>query len=86
MIRLQKVLELASSLNTTIFFNYKTPLKIASFKERIRLNNRRLDRYDRIFVMKPPNLESKNVVTFPLTIPMRVRHLYRPNKSEPIYI
>lgn len=56
MIRLQKTLSLTTGLYQTIFYCYKTPLKVASFKERIRLNNRRLDRYDRIFVMRPPNL------------------------------
>jgi hypothetical protein len=81
MIRLQKALSLTSPLYQTTFFSYRTPLKVASFKERIRLNNRRLDRYDRIFVMRPPNLESKNKLTFPLTIPLRVRHLYKPKKN-----
>jgi hypothetical protein len=74
------------SLTTLVGFGYRTPQKVGSFKERIRLNNKRLDRYDRVFLIRPPNLQSNNLITFPIKIPMRVRHIYNPTKTQPLYI
>lgn len=70
------------SLTTLLAFEYKNTRPVASFNHRIRAYEKRLDRYDRQFHMRPPSLASKNTITFPITVPFRLRHRYNPKKSE----
>ena len=59
-----------------------TPKKVKSFQQRISFYNKHLDRYDRKFLIRPPDLRPSQPVSFPLTIPLRVRHIYNPRKSQ----
>lgn len=69
-------------LTTLLIYNYRTPQRVASFKQRITAYNRFLDRYDRQFHMRPPSLALKQSLTFPITIPFRLRHRYNPKKAD----
>ena len=80
MLRLQSVQ--AQCLTTLLSYRYRTPHHPASFKQRISKYNRSLDRYDRQFHMRPPNLNVKQSLIFPLTVPFRVRHRFNPYKQE----
>jgi hypothetical protein len=71
-----------SYLTTLLAYTYRTPQRVASFKQRIARFNHSLDRYDRQFHMRPPSLKVGQPLTFPLKIPFRVRHRFNPNKGE----
>lgn len=71
-----------NSLTTLLAFNYKDARHVASFKQRINAYNHRLDRYDRQFHMRAPDLSSKNKISFPITVPFRVRHRFNPKKID----
>ena len=81
MIRLNN--NLFSGLTSLIAYEYRTPKKVGTFAGRIKTYSKLLDRYDRQFHMRPPNLESKNKVIFPIKIEMRVRHVFNKKKSTP---
>lgn len=80
--RLNNTIFQAIHLNTILSYAYRIPKQQRTFKARIAMYNRNLDRYDRVFLIRPPNLESKNPITFPIKIPMRVRHIYNPKKRN----
>ena len=63
-----------NNLTTLISYGYKKPIRAASFKQRIKSYQNRLDRYDRQFHMRPPNLSTSNAVSFPISVPFLVRH------------
>lgn len=65
---------ISHKLTTLISYSYRTPQRVASFRQRIKMYNNKLDVYERQFHMRPPNLETKNPVTFPIKIPLRLRH------------
>jgi hypothetical protein len=71
-----------NNLTALISYGYKTPKRVASFNERIRIYNRKLDRYDRQFHMRAPDLSVKSQVTFPITVPFRLRHRQKRRKEE----
>ena len=77
MLKLQTKL---APLLTTLVYWYRTPQNPASFQQRISKYEKYLDRVDRKFLIRPPDLSSKNSITFPITIPLRVRHQYNPKK------
>ena len=45
-----------NTLTTVINYGMKKPIHVASFNARIRRYSNSLDRYDRQFHMRPPNL------------------------------
>jgi len=65
---------LTNNLTTLLLYGYRTPQKVASFQQRIKMFNNKLNIYERQFHMRPPNLETKNAVTFPIKVPLRLRH------------
>lgn len=69
-------------LLTAIEYCLRTPKKIKGFQSRISFYNRHLDVYDRRFLIRPPNLRPGAEVSFPITIPMRVRHKWNPSKRK----
>ena len=69
-------------LTTSLPFPFRNPKKIMGFQSRISFYNRHLDQYDRRFLIRPPNLQTSNPLTFPITIPIRVRHKWNPKKRE----
>jgi hypothetical protein len=36
--------------------------------------------------MRPPNLETKNVIAFPITVPFLVRHRFNPNNDKNLFV
>lgn len=82
MIKLQSFSFLPARLLSALQFDYRNPKKIRGFQSRITFYNRHLDQYDRRFLIRPPNLSPENSLTFPLTIPMRVRHKWNPAKRK----
>ena len=80
MIKLQGLLSQRSCLLTALEYAFRTPKKIKSFQSRITYYNKRLDQYDRVFLIRPPNLTSNQPLQFPISIPMRVRHYWNPKK------
>lgn len=71
---------LLRGLTTLLSFEYRTPRKVATVKQRIKSYNNRLDKFERQFHMRPPNLASKTSITFPITVPFLIRHRYIPKK------
>lgn len=71
---------LTAFLTTLLTYGYRTPQNPKSFKQRIAKFEKYLDRVDRRFEIRPPDLSNKQIVTFPITIPLRVRHRYNPKK------
>ena len=72
---------LLNNLTALLSFQYKTTRRLTSFSHRIKINNKRLDRVDRQFHMRPPNLSQKEI-TFPIKMPFRLRHRYNPKKID----
>lgn len=72
---------LINNLTRIITFGHKTTRQVASFNHRIRNYGKRLDRYERQFHMRAPDLATKNILTFPIKIPFLLRHRYRPNRG-----
>jgi hypothetical protein len=81
MIRLNNTL--ATSITYLTLHGYKNTKKVGTFAARIKMYNKHLDRYDRQFHMRPPNLASKNNIQFPITVPLLVRHVYNYKKNIP---
>lgn len=77
---------LLRELTTLLSFEYRTTRKVGTFKQRIKAYNHRLDRFDRQFHMRPPNLETKNVITFPITVPFLVRHRFNPKNDKNLFV
>jgi len=52
-------------------------IESASFAARIKIYSspRNINRFDRKFLIRPPDLSNKNSLTFPIRMPMRVRHV-----------
>jgi hypothetical protein len=71
---------LAPFLTTLLTYGYRTPQNPGSFQQRITKFQKYLDKVDRKFVIRPPDLSSKSKISFPITIPLRVRHWYNPKK------
>ena len=36
--------------------------------------------------MRPPNLETKNAITFSITVPFLVRHRFNPNNDKNLFV
>lgn len=60
MIKINNLIALSIRLNNPLIFGLKTPKKIRSFQSRISHYNHQLDQYDRKFLIRPPNLSTKN--------------------------
>ena len=87
MIALQSRLSSALSLQTHLSFAFGrgTKMQHRSFNARIRIYNKSLDYFNRVFLMRPPNLKSSNPVSFPLKMPMLVRHIPKRIKNPVKY-
>jgi hypothetical protein len=88
MIKLQGLTSLGFHLQTTLAFSFgfRPPKKIRGFHSRLSFYNRQLDTYDRRFLIRPPNLKPGNELTFPLPIPLRVRHKWNPSKRKEVFL
>lgn len=73
---------LLNNLTTLLTYSYRNARPTYSFKRRLRMYNHNLDRFDRQFHMRPPSLVTKNPISFPITIPLRLRHRYNPKKRD----
>ena len=83
MITLQSRLSPVFCLQNFIYYSYRKAKKLESksFTSRIRIYNRSLDYFNRVFLMRPPNLSPSNPVSFPLKMPMLVRHIPKRTKN-----
>ncbi len=88
MIKLQGLTSLSSRLLTVMDygFGFRPPKKIRGFQSRISFYNKKLDKYDRKFLIRPPNLKPGSEITFPISIPMRVRHKWNPSKRKDVFL
>ena len=71
--------QLFNNLTRAITYSYRTPQHVASFRQRLKMYDNRLDTYDRQFHMRT-DLSSSQHLTFPLKIPFRLRHRFNPKK------